>query len=241
MTTTAEPIKRRKLGHEVEDRLLAMIRRGDIRPGDTLPSERELMTTYGVGRPAIREAMQSLQRMGILEIRHGERARVAEPSFDRMVDQISETMRHLLSHSSTTLEHLKEARITFEAAMTRIAAERRAPAMVAHLRKVVQDQEAASHDTKAFLEKDGRFHRELAAISGNPIFASLSEALFGWLAQFHADLVRRPGLEKLTIAEHHSIVDAIEAGDVALAERHMRDHLNRANSLYEQGNLQRDG
>ena len=51
-------------------------------PGDKLPSERELMATYQVGRPAIREAMQNLQRSGLVRIRHGERPRVAEPSMD---------------------------------------------------------------------------------------------------------------------------------------------------------------
>jgi hypothetical protein len=59
-----EPILRRKLYQEVLDRLLARIENGEIAPGDPLPSERELMEAYGVGRPAIREALQALQRPG---------------------------------------------------------------------------------------------------------------------------------------------------------------------------------
>src|SRR5262249_33024783 len=101
------PIQRRKLADSVQERLLSMIRSGDLAPGDPLPSEREFMASFAVGRPAIREALQNLQRMGLVEIRHGERARVAVPSFGRVVDQMSETMRHLLTHSSTGLEHLK--------------------------------------------------------------------------------------------------------------------------------------
>ena len=81
-----------------------------MRPGDLLPSERELMQSYAVGRPSIREAMQSLKRMGLIEINHGERPRVAAPSFARMVDSVSETMRHILINSPATLDHLKEAR-----------------------------------------------------------------------------------------------------------------------------------
>jgi GntR family transcriptional regulator, sialic acid-inducible nan operon repressor len=62
-----------------------VIQAENLRPGDFLPSERELMQSYAVGRPSIREAMQNLQRMGLIEINHGERPRMATPSFDRMV------------------------------------------------------------------------------------------------------------------------------------------------------------
>jgi GntR family transcriptional regulator, sialic acid-inducible nan operon repressor len=71
----SETIQRRKLYQDVLDRLMARIRSGEIAPGEQLPSERELMEAYGVGRPAIREALQTLERSGIVEIAHGERAR----------------------------------------------------------------------------------------------------------------------------------------------------------------------
>ena len=73
-----EPIVRRKLSDEVFDRLKAMIVSGERGPGETLPSERELMARFGVGRPAIREAMQALANLGLVTIHHGERARVQE-------------------------------------------------------------------------------------------------------------------------------------------------------------------
>ena len=235
--TTRSPIPRTKLSDQVQTRLLAIIQSQGLRPGDTLPSERELMETYGVGRPAIREAMQNLQRMGLVDIRHGERPKVATPSFARMVDEMSETMRHLLVHSPATLEHLKEARATFEMEMARIAARRRTDEDVADLKHILAEQERARHVSADFLTADGRFHQRIAAISGNPIFASLSQSLFQWLAQFHFDLVRSPGLEQLTLAEHQQIIDAIEKGDPEEAAKMTGDHLNRANSLYHQENL----
>ena len=70
----------------------------------------------------------------------------------------------------------------------------------------------------------------------SPIFASLSEALFGWLAKFHMDLVRRPGMEKLTIEEHRGILQAIADRDSEAAGKAMADHLYRANALYHQSN-----
>lgn len=232
-----DPISRVKLSDQVQSRLLSVIQAEGLRPGDPLPSERELMESYSVGRPAIREAMQNLQRMGLVEIKHGERPRVAEPSFDRMVDQMSETMRHLLVHSSTTLSHLKEARAAFEMEMARIASRKRTTKDITDLKEILEKQESVRLISPAFLEWDGRFHQRIAAISGNPIFSSLSQALFSWLAQFHFDLVRKPGLEQLTLAEHWEILRAIEKAEPEEAARVTEAHLNRANSLYHQDNL----
>jgi GntR family transcriptional regulator, sialic acid-inducible nan operon repressor len=81
---------------------------------------------------------------------------------------------------------------------------------------------------------DGEFHREIARISGNPIFVAVSEALFGWLSHFHLSLVRAPGLEQLTLSEHKRIADAIESGDPDDAALAMQEHLTRANNLYRQ-------
>jgi DNA-binding FadR family transcriptional regulator len=231
------PLVRPKLAELVQDRLLAIMRAENLRPGDLLPSERELMQTYDVGRPSIREAMQNLKRMGLIEINHGERPRVAAPSFAGMVDNMTETMHHVLVNSPATLDHLKEARATFEMDMAEIAARKRTPADVADLREILAEQERMRLVSSAFLAADGRFHHRIAMISGNPIFASLSEALFAWLAQFHFDLVRHPGLEQLTLTEHRQILDAIERGDPEAAAKLTGDHLNRANSLYHQANL----
>jgi DNA-binding FadR family transcriptional regulator len=84
----------------------------------------------------------------------------------------------------------------------------------------------------------------LTAISGqaeqrrsDPIFASLSESLFAWLAEFHFALVRKPGLEQLTLAEHRQMLGAIERGKPDEAARLTADHLNRANALYNLANF----
>ena len=63
-------------------------------------------------------------------------------------------------------------------------------------------------------------------------FPRSPEALFSWLAHFHVNLVRKPGLENLTIKEHRDILAAITDGDVNRAGKAMADHLNRANALY---------
>ncbi|TIW41888.1 MAG: GntR family transcriptional regulator, partial [Mesorhizobium sp.] len=74
----SEPIVRRKLSDEVFLRLKRLITSGELQPGDDMPSERELMERFEVGRPAIREAMQALSNMGLVAISHGERAKVLQ-------------------------------------------------------------------------------------------------------------------------------------------------------------------
>ena len=65
-----EPIIRRKLSHEIVDRLLNMFHRGELKEGDKMPSEHELMERYGVGRPAVREALLTLENIGLISIQH---------------------------------------------------------------------------------------------------------------------------------------------------------------------------
>src|SRR4051812_18655363 len=105
---TIDPIPRRKLYQEVLDRLMERIRAGEFRAGDQLPSERALMQAYGVGRPAVREALQSLERAGIVAITHGERARIAVPTPTKLIEQIAGGTRHMLRIEPETLAHLKD-------------------------------------------------------------------------------------------------------------------------------------
>ncbi len=227
---------RQKRSDEIRERLLERIKRGELAPGDPLPSERELMSLYGVGRPAIREALQSLQRMSLLEIHHGRRARVAAPSVTRMVDQVGESMRMFLANSPASLEQLKEARLVFEMEMARIAARKHSASDIVRLRRLLQSQTDAQNDLEKFVACDGDFHREIAAIGGNPIFTALSEAIFKWLAATYRGAVSVPGLEKLTLHEHAQILEAIAAGTPDGAARTMADHLTRANELYRTEN-----
>jgi DNA-binding FadR family transcriptional regulator len=215
-----------------------MISHGELRPGDPLPSERELMTLYGVGRPAVREAMQALERAGLVSIRHGGRARVAEPShsLEPILDQLTDGVRHTLLNSPATLEHLKEARLLFEVQMTRLAATKSKPADIRRMRLRIDEQDAAREDAERFLEADGAFHREVAAACGNPIYPVISEAMFRWLMQFHTNAIRTSGLEDLVLSEHAAVVDLIEKGNAEKAAKAMSDHLTRASELYHRAN-----
>lgn len=231
---STEPIVRRKLYQEVLERLLQRIRSGELSPGDQLPSERDLMEFYGVGRPAVREALQELARSGIVEITHGERARVVVPTAQLLISQIAGGARHLLQTQPGTLEHLREARVFLEAGLARMAAERATAEDIARLRLRLAEHRASMVNLEEFLSRDMAFHREIAVISGNVIFPAIVEAVFNWASEYSRSIVRAPGAEELTLAEHLRIVEAIAAHDPDAAARAMRDHLLRANDLYRQ-------
>jgi DNA-binding FadR family transcriptional regulator len=234
----AMPIERRKLSDHIEERLLAELQSGKLLPGDLLPSERELMVIYAVGRPAVREAMQNLQRMGLIDIRHGERPRVAQPSLERALGNLGDTMWHVLVHSKNNLDHLKQARATFEKEMVRIAARSRTPEQISRLLVITDAHRRSERSSPVFLKMDGQFHVEIARVSGNPIFTALSDVLFSLLANFHAHLVHSPGNEDLTLKEHDLILQAICDGDADQAATEMSNHLDRANELYSVANVQ---
>ncbi|MCB1715786.1 MAG: transcriptional regulator NanR [Candidatus Competibacteraceae bacterium] len=228
------PIKRRKLYQEVMDRLIELIREQNLRPGDQLPSERQLMEEYGVGRPAIREAFQNLERLGILEIKHGERARITVPSSGFIIEQIGVMTHYLLDNSPQNIEHLREARILFEVEMARRAALKATDEDISQLEQLLLDHQEARHDLTKFSHRDMLFHRQIASIDGNPIYPVLVQAMFEWLRQHHPTLVRAPGAEEITLAEHARILAAIAAHDPDAAATAIREHLLRANAQYRQ-------
>ncbi|MDA7424279.1 transcriptional regulator NanR [Thalassococcus lentus] len=232
MSVEKDTNRRRKLSDEVRERLLELIKTEGLAPGDVIPSERALMAQFGVGRPVVREAMQSLQSAGLIDIRHGERPKVASPSMPALLGQLGESVRHSLVHSDTSLDDLKQARALFEAQMAGLAAANRTDRDIAALRDILGRQSDARENSAEFLRLDGAFHARIADMSGNAIFQGLSRSLFDWLAEFHTGLVRAEGHESVTVDEHGAILDAIDQGACALAGQRMSDHLNRANKQY---------
>lgn len=226
-------IVRRKLSDQVLDRLRDMIRAGEFKPGDHLPSERALMERFGVGRPAVREALQSLHQTGLITICHGERTRINAIDAGTFFEQSDEIARLVLNTAPANLQHLKEVRQMFELGLTRIAADRATPEDVSALRNAIAHQAAQQGgDPLPFIQADMAFHIRLAAISANPIITAASQAMLRWLFEYHTALLHWSGYEEVTLAEHSAIVDAIEAHDADAAVEVMRAHLNRSRDRY---------
>lgn len=94
----SRPLARKKLSEMVEEELEQMIRRREFGEGEQLPSERELMAFFNVGRPSVREALAALKRKGLVQINNGERARVSRPSADTIIGELSGMAKDFLSH-----------------------------------------------------------------------------------------------------------------------------------------------
>lgn len=232
MGQQTEQIVRRKLSDEVFARLKAMITSGELQPGDEMPSERELMERFGVGRPAIREAMQALAGMGLVVISHGERAKVLELTAQSIFRQMDMTAKIMLAKSSDSLEHLKSARIFFERGMAREAALKGDANDIASLREILERQHASLGDAEAFIAADMEFHTRIARISRNPIYIAVSEAMLAWLKEYHTEMLIWTGKEKFTLAEHEEIITCLDAGDPDAAEQAVLKHLERSRALY---------
>jgi DNA-binding FadR family transcriptional regulator len=227
-----EPIVKRKLSDEVFARLQRLITSGELRPGNEMPSERELMERFGVGRPAIREAMQALAGMGLVAISHGERAKVLQLTAESIMKQVDGTAKIMLSSSRDSLEHLKSARIFFERGMVREAAQKATQADIAALGSTVERQRSLLGNAEAFINADMEFHTQIAGISGNPIYAAVSAAMLGWLKEYHTEMLIWTGKETYTLAEHEHIIERIAGHDVAGADSAMTRHLERSRALY---------
>lgn len=226
------PIGRRKLSDEVFDRIKHLIETGALKPGDEVPSERMLMETFQVGRPAVREAMQSLAARGLIEISHGERSRVVPLTARSLISQLDVAAKIMLTASPGSLEDLKAARLVFERAVVREAALKASPEDIELLGAAIRDQRAALGDAGAFIAADMAFHTQIAKVTRNSIFVAVSEAMLGWLKVFHVEVLHWSGKEPVTLAEHEDILAEIETGDADTAEAALVRHLERSRDLY---------
>lgn len=219
------PVRRRRLWEDVAHRLEEMIQDGSYPAGTLLPPERELMRLFAVGRPAVREALFALHRMGLVRVSTGERASVTTPTPDTLIAHLSGAARAFLSQSGGP-EHFQEARALFESGIARLAAVRASEADIASLRRALAANEAACGDARRFEQADVAFHFALAGITGNPIFSAVHEALVDWLTHQRTVALRRPNAEAVALAGHRRILDAVAAKDADAAGAAMARHLH---------------
>lgn len=229
--TTVEPIRRVKIYQEIARRLEKQVLDGALRPGDALPSERELMERYGVGRPAVREALLSLEKAGLIAIQNGERARVIQPSAANLIDELGSAARYLL-HRSEGARHFQQARLFFEVGLVRHAAEHATEDDLARLGQALEANEAALGDLERFAKTDVEFHFVLAEIPRNPIFVALHVGLAEWLTEQRSTTLLVKGAARTALKAHKEIHAAIKARDAAGAEDAMRRHLLDVEARY---------
>lgn len=227
-----EAVPRRRLSHGVVGQIAAAIRDGHYPPGTALPSERELMGAFGVGRPAVREALLQLEADGLIAIHHGRRARVADPTALHFARGIEAAVGRVASRGDRFVEDVKEARLALEVAMARRAAETASPEGVQTLMAALAENQRAISDRARYLQTDIAFHRTIAAMTGNAIFEAAAGVILEWLARFRVDCVHVEGANLLSYDEHAGIARAIAARDPDAAAEAMTRHQQRSHALY---------
>jgi DNA-binding FadR family transcriptional regulator len=229
----ADIIRRPKLYEEVVKRIELAIQNGEYAPGDQLPSERELTETFGVGRSAVREAFFALQKMGLVTINNGERARVTIPTPALIIGELSSAARRFLAIPEN-IRHFQQARALFEVGLVRYAAEHATSDQLEALAEALEANRKAIGDASLWERTDVGFHYVLATMPGNPIFTALHAAILGWLIEQRTTSMQARGSVHAAYRAHARIYETIAAKDVSGAERAMRNHLAAVAKYYWQ-------
>lgn len=224
-------LKRSRLYEQISERLERRIRDKELTAGAELPSERDLMREFGVGRTAVREALFHLQRMGLVELRSGTRARVAAPNAEAVVSSLAGSARYLLA-AADGMRHFQEARRFFESGLSRDAARRATEEDIARLREALEANRAAIGDIKRFERTDVDFHFAIATIPRNPIYEALHGAIIEWLIDQRHVTLSYPGQNRIAFDAHEAIFEAIARHEADRAAELMEAHLDQVAKLY---------
>ncbi|CAM3367545.1 FadR/GntR family transcriptional regulator [Cupriavidus taiwanensis] len=229
-TSSPAPLRRRgrTLAEEVVQALGEDIRQGQLKPGDKLPTESEIMATMGVSRTVVREALSRLQASGLVETRHGigtfvlERPAEAPSPFRIGPDALGTAMDVMA---------MLEFRVSVEAEAAGLAAARRTDAQLAAMRQALDELKHGADAGNDAVESDFAFHLAIARATGNRYFTDLMGHLGTMViprSRLHVNTPERVQyLERVSI-EHENIYDAIERRDPDAAKAAMRMHLTNS-------------
>jgi DNA-binding FadR family transcriptional regulator len=226
-----QPLKKPKLHQEIAARLEQMIYAGELAEGDQLPSERDLMAIFSVGRPAVREALLTLEKTGVVAVRSGMRAFVTRPTAAGMISQLSQAARHLMVRPDG-IRNFQEARRLFETGLAGLAAQMATSSDFDKLTAALEANRLSIGDRAAFERSDVAFHYAIAEVPRNPLFLALHDAIVEWLIDQRHLSLRRDGNERRAYNHHRKIHDAILARDAPAASAAMSVHLLEVEKLY---------
>jgi GntR family transcriptional regulator, transcriptional repressor for pyruvate dehydrogenase complex len=223
-------VPRPTLSDALTERMLELIRTGGHRPGDRLPSTRELSQRFAVTTPTLREALRRLEATGAIEMRHGSGIYVG-PAIDRIVLP-NPNMRAM---RGAQLLDLLGARIVIEPPLAALAAEQASDDSLAGLRRLLD--EAGRHlrgEDAELHEANMTFHRATARLAGNGVLHEIVDSLLTVHASEQREILQIFDDRRRDYDEHLAILTAIESGDPEAAERRMRAHLMDVRAVIEQ-------
>ena len=225
------PVRRqpRRLAHQLVEGIGAQIQSQLLKPGEKLPTESEIMQSYGVSRTVVREALSRLQAAGLVETRHGIGTFALQPrpgqGFGIDPSDIA---------TAVDVMAVLELRISLETESAGLAAQRRSDAQLAEMRASLDAFEANVGGAGDAVSPDFRFHLAIANATGNRYFADIMSHLGATLiprARINSSRVAhedQPQYLRRVNREHEEIYSAIARGDAESARAAMRIHLTNS-------------
>jgi len=226
MTIVLEPIRPKKISEEIVSQIKQLISRGELKPGDRIPSERELATMLGVSRPSVREAIMVLEAMGFVESRQGGGTYVKALTEASIMNPLAKLVE---KRDPELLRALAEVRMGLESWSAYLAAQRATDADVAEMRRLYRIMEKQAAKGGWSPDVDAEFHYAITAASHNSLQMHVLDSIH---SLFHAtiqvalmEFYQQEGHVQLLLAHHQDIMQAIAAHDPELARRKMVEHL----------------
>ena len=238
MTAPFRPIRKRRLSDEVTAQIRERIASGELKPGDKLPSEREMAESLQVSRGAVREAMRSLELRGLVDLQLGVKGGAFIGQGDPAL--LGDSFRDLYHLGGVSLNALTEARLWLESTVVRMACERANEDDLAALEANVDEAErlfkAGRYEDK--IDVHIEFHNLLARATHNPVMAML----MGALMEVMRDFAHSVGGERTdeTIRARRAFLAQMRDGDVGAAEATMAQHVRDLQQRYRKA-LAKDG
>lgn len=200
-------IERKKLGDQVIHQLQEKISLGELKPGEKIPTETELMTLFGVGRSTVREAVRVLAKAGLLEVRQGDGTYVLDRTNNL------EPLEHRLRRAS--ILEVYEVRRALELEIAKLAARRRSEEDLLAMRESLAKRREARrvNDKRSYVDADLLFHLAIAAASKNSVLTDLYFSFSNTVRDALDKLISDQELHKNQISIHEQLLAAIERQD----------------------------
>jgi len=215
-----EGIRRSKVYEEVALQLERLILK-KLRPGDKLPSERELAEMLKVSRSSIRDAIRSLELMGLVEPRQGAGTVVCEVSAESLLSPLT----GLLVRQQEHIAELLDFRKMLEPSLAARAATHASPEDIAEMEGILARQEEKLRRGEVAIDEDSEFHYSIAVASNNSVVLKLLDVLMDLLRDTRERSLQVKGRPQKSITAHRRILAAIKRHDAEAANAAMRRHI----------------
>jgi GntR family transcriptional repressor for pyruvate dehydrogenase complex len=215
-----EVVRRNKVYEEVAKQIERLILR-KLKPGDKLPSERELAELLQVSRSSIRDAIRGLELVGLVEPRQGAGTIVRE----RSTDSAANPFTNALKRRQNLVTELLDFRKMLEPPLAARAATHASADEISEMEEILQRQEKTQNQGDPAIAEDAEFHYGIALASGNSVVLKVIDTLMDLLRDTREHSLQVEGRAEKSLAGHRRILSAIKRRDAEAAKAAMRRHI----------------